>query len=61
MTDSLGNGYAVGSVLSGVGLSNAGRSYTVLAVGSTRGRVRLEEHLTGRTFWTFISSYRVVA
>jgi hypothetical protein len=55
--DALGNGIAVGSVLVGTGLQNAGRSYTVRII---RGkRVQLEEHLTGRLFWTFPRHYRV--
>jgi hypothetical protein len=55
--DALGNGIAVGSVLIGTGLQNAGRAYTVKII---RGkRVQLEEHLTGRLFWTFPSHYRV--
>jgi hypothetical protein len=49
----------VGEVVKGFGLHNAGRYYTVLAVSSaTRGRVRLQEHLTGREFWTFDKWYR---
>lgn len=52
--------YVVGSVVKGFGLHNAGHHYTVLAIGRTAGRVRLEEHLTGRTFWTFDKWYRVV-
>ena len=54
-----GDAYKVGSVLKGFGLSNAGRSCTVLTIGNTKGRVRLEEHLTGRKFWTFDRYYRV--
>ena len=54
--DALGNGIAVGSVLVGTGLQNAGHSYTVKII---RGkRVQLEEHLTGRLFWTFPRHYR---
>lgn len=52
--------YSVGDVLVAYGLQNAGRSYTVLAISSsTTGRVRLEEHLTGRKFWTFDRYYRL--
>jgi hypothetical protein len=56
--DALGNGYGVGSVLIGTGLQNAGRAYTVLAI-TGKDRVHLEEHLTGRKFWTFARHYRV--
>ena len=58
--DMLGNGYQVGSTLQGFGLSNAGRYYTVIAIGRSAGRVHLEEHLTGRKFWTFMRYYRVI-
>jgi len=51
--------YSIGDVLTGYGLQNAGHSYTVLAIGRTAGRVRLEEHLTGRKFWTYDRYYRV--
>ena len=54
-----GLAYSVGSTLCGIGLTNAGRSVTVLAIGRTAGRIRVEEHITGRTFWTFDRSYRV--
>lgn len=60
--DSLGNGIAVGEVLVATGLQNAGRSYTVKQISTaTSGRVLLEEHLTGRTFWTFARHYRRAA
>jgi len=55
--DALGNGIAVGSVLVGTGLQNAGRSYTVAQIKGKR--VRLQEHLTSRDFWTFPTHYRV--
>lgn len=55
--DALGNGIAVGSVLIGTGLSNAGRAYSVVTIHGKR--VRLQEHLTGRDFWTFPTHYRV--
>lgn len=48
----------VGDVLKGFGLHNAGRYYTVRALSRTTGRVQLEEHLTGRVFWTFCRYYR---
>ena len=54
-----GDAYKVGSVLKGFGLNNAGRIYTVLALG-TRRRVKIQAHLTGRTFWTFDHFYRVL-
>jgi len=44
--DALGNGVAVGTVLVGTGLHNAGRSGTVYRIGRTI--VAIEEHLTGR-------------
>lgn len=56
--DVAGNGIVVGATLQGFGLSNAGRFYTVQAIGGS-GRVRLVEHLTGRDFWTFTRYYRV--
>ena len=55
-----GDVYKIGSVLKGIGLSNAGRSYTVLSIGNTAGRVHLEEHFTNRKFWTFDRYYRVI-
>lgn len=58
--DIAGNGVEVGSTVKGFGLHNAGRHYTVRAIGKSRGRVQLEENLTGRVFWTFITYYRVV-
>ena len=60
--DALGNGYAIGSVVVGTGLSNAGRAHTVRMVSpTTRHRFELERHLDGRRFWTFDRYYRVVA
>jgi hypothetical protein len=55
--ETLENGVKVGQVIRGFGLHNAGHHYTVLQVGRTRGRVYLEEHLTGRKFWTFTYWY----
>ena len=52
--------FEVGEVIKGFGLQNAGRHYTVLQVGRIKGRVYLEEHLTGRKFWTFSTYYREV-
>lgn len=49
----------VGDVLQGFGLSNAGRYFTVLSVGKS-GRARLQRHIDGKTFWTFLRYYRVV-
>lgn len=58
--DVLGNGASEGTVVVGTGLSNAGRAYTIRQVSKTTAeRVQLEEHLTGRTFWTFFRYYRV--
>jgi len=57
--DISGNGYSVGSVMQGFGLHNAGRYYTVRALGKTSGRIYLEEHRTQRHFWTFDRWYRV--
>lgn len=48
---------SVGDVIRGFGLQNAGRHYTVLQLGNTSGRVYLEEHLTGRKFWSFDRHY----
>ena len=58
--DTLGNGVQVGTVLQGFGLNNAGRYYTVLTIGKTRGRVSLERHLDGKVFWTYLNSYGVI-
>ena len=60
MYDAMGNGLAVGQVLQGFGLHNAGRYYTVEKIGRT-GRVKLHRHLDGRRFWqTNMTHYRVV-
>lgn len=59
--DTLGNGVSEGTVVQGFGLRNAGRYYTVLRVSeTTRGRILLEEHLTRKKTWTFLTYYRAV-
>lgn len=55
--DALGNGIAVGSVLVGIGLDNAGRAYTVRKLGPQR--VQVERHADGKVFWTHPLNYRV--
>ena len=55
-----GESYQVGSVLQGTGLTNAGRHYTIKHIGRIAGRVCLVEHLTERTFWTYIRHYRLM-
>ncbi len=50
----------VGDVVQATGLRNAGRHYTVLAIGRTQGRVQLHAHLSGAKFWTFDKGYRFI-
>ena len=51
--------FSVGDVIQGYGLNNAGRFYTVKDLGRSSGRIYIEEHLTGREFWTSDIYYRL--
>jgi hypothetical protein len=50
----------IGSVWQGYGIHNAGRYITVIAIGKTNGKVKVERHIDGKRFWTFLGWYRRV-
>jgi hypothetical protein len=56
-----GSDFCVGDIVQGFGLHNAGRYYTVKAIGTRNAaRVELVRHLDGHRFWAFASSYRFI-
>ncbi len=57
--DASGNGFAVGCVVQGFGLHNAGRYCTVKAI-SSKGILTLESHLTNGTFKDINTYWRVI-
>ena len=62
LDDGFGSTVNVGNVLKGFGLNNAGRYYSVIAVGKS-GRVRVQRHVDNKEYWVFLRalSARVVS